>query len=620
MTLFRQRARIWLWILLVIGGAGCGEQPRPMSPVATTPTSPSEKLTAEVATKSAVSTPNKPSGTIPQFRMHGKESGFDFERQDDIRGQHRILEANGGGVAVFDFDRDGLLDVLMTNGCRLPLKEQDRSTPSRLYQNRSQFQFANVTDPSRLVQYGYSAGCAVGDVDGDGFDDVYIAALGPDAYWHNNGDGTFSEVTEQSGINCPQWGSSAAFADLNGDGHLDLYVVNYLQESDEHPKLCPNPASPDRLEQCPPAMFEGAADVLYLSDGAGRFVDCTVEAGLQKFLGKGLGVVVCDFNRDGQQEIYVANDGEANFLFVREPPVGEKTSPNKGPSDAPDAGRAVRSFPAVKYAERALDSGCALSESGYAQAGMGVTVGDYDANGTPDIFLTHFFNDTSTLYANRGDLIFEDITRTTVLGPASRTKLGFGTVFCDFDNDGWLDVMVANGHIDDRTWMKQGEPYRMQPQIFRNNRHADFVETTTWSGPYFSKEWLGRGLAIGDLNLDGKMDAVVAHQLAPSTVLENVTATNGGSLVLHLIGTRSNRNGYHATVEVVGETSTVMRDLMGGGSFQAGSAPEIHIGTDNTRPTTIRISWPDGTVETHPNLTSGHWLVLEGGRMWPLFH
>lgn len=619
MTLFRRWARIWLGIMLAISGIGCGEQPRPMPPILAKKASTPEKSTPGPPLKQVLSTRDRPSGTIPRFRMHGTESGFDFERQDDIRGQHRILEANGGGIAVFDFDRDGLLDVLMTNGCRLPLKEQDRSTPSQLFQNRGDFRFAHVTNPSRLMQYGYSTGCAVGDVDGDGFDDLYIAALGPDAYWHNNGDGTFSDLTAQSGISCPQWGSSAAFADLNGDGHLDLYVVNYLQESDEHPKLCPNPASPDKLEQCPPAMFEGAADVLYLSDGAGRFVDCTTEAGLQNSLGKGLGVVVCDFNRDGQQEIYVANDGEANFLFVREPAVNDKTSGNKATSRASGGSETARSFPAVKYTERALDSGCALSESGYAQAGMGVTVGDYDSNGTQDIFLTHFFNDTSTLYANRGDLSFEDATRSTILGPASRTKLGFGTVFCDFDNDGWLDLIVANGHIDDRTWMKQGEPYRMQAQLFRNDRHANFVETSAWGGPYFSKSWLGRGLAVGDLNRDGKMDAVVSHQLAPSTILENETATEGGSLVLHLVGTRSNRNGYHARIEVVGQTSTVMRELTGGGSFQAGSAPEIHIGTDNTTPTTIRISWPSGTVETYPNLTSGHWLVLEGGKMWPFY-
>lgn len=605
------RSKLWIGCglgLSLLIAAGCHDAVKPaVSPARNLASGSTEASAPPDATPDTATSPSptRPGGVLPSFRMVDRDSGFDFRRNDDIQGQHRILEANGGGVALFDYDRDGLLDIFMTNGCRLPLKLNDRSSPSELFQNRGAVQFEKRSRPAQLLQFGYSCGCAVGDYDSDGFDDLYLTALGPDALWHNNGDGTFTNTTNQSGIHAPQWGSSAAFADLNGDGHLDLYVVNYLEESDESPKLCPNPASPDGLEQCPPAMFEGAPDLLFLSDGEGHLVDVTRDAGLGKFRGKGLGIVICDFDHDSRVEIYVANDGEANFLFVPEPLVGE----GSGPRGA--------KFPLVKFTERALYSGCALSESGYAQAGMGVAAGDYDSNGMVDLFITHFYGDTNTLYANRGRLTFEDVTRSNILGVSSRSKLGFGTEFCDVDNDGWLDLIVANGHIDDRTWLTHNEPYRMQPQVFRNERHGNFIETSNWSGDYFHQQWLGRGLAVGDLDHDGKLDAVVSHQLGHSVVLHNITATSNRSMTFSLVGTNSNRNAYNARIELITPAEVeagvaIIRHLHGGGSFQSASATEIHLGIGDKQPTGIRISWPSGLVETHSELTVGRWTLVEG--------
>jgi len=536
--------------------------------------------------------------------MIGRESGLAFERNDDIRGLRRILEANGGGVALFDFDRDGRLDVFLTNGCRLPLKLDDRRSPSELFRNLGGMQFQAVAGLAALAQFGYATGCAVGDYDADGFDDLYVAALGPDTLWRNQGDGTFADVTAPAGTHAPQWGSSAAFADINGDGHLDLYVVNYLAESDESPKLCPNPGSPDGYMQCPPAMFDGADDVLFLSDGAGHFVDATDSAGIAGLRGKGLGVVISDFDGDGRPEIFVANDGEANFLFV--PLSADRASSDPG------------SPPKLKFRDQALSSGVGLNESGYAQANMGIAAGDYDANGTLDLFITTFFGDTNTLYSNRGGLVFEDVTRNAKLAATTRNKLGFGTAFLDADNDGWLDLIVANGHVDDRTWMAHGEPYRMRPQIYRNAGDGTFADVSDWSGDYFRREWLGRGVATGDLDRDGKIDAVVSHQLAPSVGLKNETPTDHAALVLCLVGVASNRNGYGTRVTVLDEETpeagtSAVRELIGGGSFQSASAPEIHIGLGTIRRAAIRIRWPSGKVETHADLVPGVWTAVEGG-------
>ena len=588
-------------LMLVALASGCGEGPR--QPAADPQASPGRRVKPDSIRPGREPAKRTPPGLLPSFRMRGAEAGLAFERNDDIHGRRRIIEANGGGAALFDFDGDGLLDVFLTNGCRLPRKLDDRRTPSQLFRNRGDMQFERATGDARLAQFGYATGCTVGDYNADGFDDLYVAAFGPNTLWRNNGDGTFGDVTAATGTAVSAWSSSTAFADVNGDGHLDLYVVNYLEESDEAPRLCPNPASPDGYEQCAPAFFKGADDVLLLSDGAGAFEDATAAAGIAGRRGKGLGVLIADLDHDGRPEIFVANDGEANFLFV---PV---------PAEAGAASAAGRAGdrPEIRYREEALARGVALNASGYAQANMGIAAGDYDGNGTLDLFITTFFGDSNTLFTNHGGLSFEDVTRATRLAATTRNKLGFGTVFLDADNDGWLDILIANGHVDDRTWMTRGEPYRMRPQLFRNERNGTFTDVSETSGEYFLKEWLGRGLAVGDLDRDGKLDAVVNHQLAPSIALHNETPTENGALVIRLVGRVSNRNGFGAWVEVVCRDRILVRELAGGGSFQSASAPEIHVGTGKDSESTVRIHWPSELVEEHANLRAGSWIAIEGG-------
>jgi hypothetical protein len=590
-----------LLIVTLVGGCGPDDDENlqdDSQPGTSSPDDPSA-ANPQPGQKTRAGSVSKPTGLIPSFRMLGPASGFDFQRYDDFQGKRRILETNGGGVALFDFDGDGMLDAYMTNGCRLPLRLDDHSTPGELFRNLGGMKFEPIASDSLLIQFGQAHGCAVGDFDADGFDDLYITALGRNTLWQNNGDGTFTDITESTGTAVPQWSSSAAFADLNGDGHLDLYVVNYLDESDESPKLCPEKESPDGYIPCPPTLFDGVDDVLFISDGAGRLVDCTKACGIADQNGKGLGVVIMDLDGDLKPEIYVANDGQANFLF-KLPDEEPRLTNVPGVSNVP------------RFEDRALGAAVALNEAGYAQASMGIAVGDCDRNGFPDLFLTHFYGDTNTLYLNQGKLAFEDSTRGSRLGTTSRQTLGFGTSFIDSDNNGWLDLITTNGHIDDRTWRDGGEPYRMRPQLYRNGQDGRFEETSEWSGEFFRKAWIGRGLAIGDLDRDGRIDAIVCHQHDSSVVIRNETAS-GNAIVLRLLGTRSNRNGIGARVEVdTLKSHPLQRQLVGGGGFQSASALEIHLGIGQSPRQQIRIYWPSGEVDTHSNVDAGIWRAIEG--------
>ena len=594
-------------VLIMAGCSGKFDDPKDRS----VDSSATDKL---VPQSSSEAVPSRPEGLLPTFRMISAESGLDFQRYEDIRGNWRLLEVNGGGVAMFDFDRDNWLDLFFTNGCRLPVDRSDQQTPCGLFRNQTAMQFERVRQGAQLRQFGQTHGCAVGDFDADGFDDLYVAAFGRNTLWQNNGDGTFRDITVAAGAEVPVWSSSAAFSDVNTDGRLDLYVVNYVDENDHDPRLCPNPKSPTGYVSCPPSIYEGLDDALLLGTGTEKMFDATAACGVAGRFGKGLSVVIADLGGDPQPEIYVANDGQENFLFVNA--RSDETDPVRDQGVTSTDPSAALNQP--QFEERALMSGTALSESGFAQASMGIAIGDIDANGTLDLFLTNFLNDTNTVYANQDRLSLSDVTRTTGLGPASRQMLGWGTVFFDVDNNQTLDLFVTNGHVHDLSQMEPSEPYHMGPQLFLNRRPGEFDDVSQWSGPFFEQEWLGRGAACGDLDRDGRVDLAVSHQLQPSFALRNETHTDHQGLVLRFVGTQSNRNGYGVRVEVVNQSRTVMRELTGGGSFQSASAPEIHLGLGNSSEVTIRVRWPSGQTQICEGLRSGTWVVIEGGDAWQL--
>lgn len=544
---------------------------------------------------------SKGSETSARFQFHElpTDHGLDFTRFDDIRGMNRIQEGPGGGVALFDYDLDGLLDLFYPQGCRLPRREKTQEFSNAMFRNVdvSGPRFQNITASAGLRSFGYHTGATVGDIDEDGFPDLYVTAYGRSSLWKNNGDGTFQEVGESTRTVVDTWSTSAAFVDLNGDGLLDLFVAGYVDATDDPPKICREPASPTGTKQCSPTLFSAVDDVCLINNGSGTFTDVTLAASITGRDGKGLGVVACDVNGDRRPDLFVANDGTPCFLYV-----------NVGNQDHLSGETKVPTFE-----ERAAEFGVALNGDGHATAAMGIAHGDENRDGWIDLFVTNFYLETNSLFRNLQGTGFADASFASRLGPPSRSTLAFGTEFLDIDHDGWLDLFVATGHIEDRSWTGL-EPYKMQPHLFRNDGHGHYRDLAADSGPYFQSQWVGRGTAIGDVDRDGDLDLVVAHQIDPSKLLLNDTPRPRSSVIIKPVGhSLSPRSGIGVRVVATGIAPVSMQELAGGGSFQSASALELHLGLSQRESfEMLELTWPDGHIDRCPDVTEGYYVARQG--------
>ena len=516
------------------------------------------------------------------FRDVAAEAGVSFRFFDGSRGWHDLPEIMGGGVALIDFDGDGDLDLYLCDGGPIVGEPGRFDPPCRLYRNDGAWRFVDVTDRADAPGPSYAMGAAVGDYDGDGLDDLFVTGWRDQRLYRNLGGGRFEDVTSRAGVGSTLWSTSAAFADLDGDGDLDLFVANYLAYD---PALAPFCAAPDgKRDYCGPEDFAAEPDRLYRNDGGGRFTDVSKAAGVEGPGGRGLGVVAVDLVGDAGLDLFVANDGTACRMFE-----------NKG---------------SLRFEEVGMASGVALDGRGEALAGMGVAAGDVDGDGRLDLVVSNFLGRSTVGFRSLGGGAFVDASDALGLAGPTRSVLGFGVALADFDSDGRLDLIQANGHVLDRA--RLGQPSAMRPTLLRNVG-GRFQDVSATAGPWFARPILGRGLAVGDLDGDGRPDVVVNALGAPAALLRNVTE-GGHSLDLELSG-----RGVGATVKATVGGRTILRAQVGGGSYLSASGRQVHLGLGRAeRVDRLEVAWPSGRSEVRLGLPAGRAKIeFEGGTTPP---
>ncbi|MGB2713383.1 MAG: CRTAC1 family protein [Vicinamibacterales bacterium] len=527
------------------------------------------------------------SGDSAAFRESAVQVGLTFDHVNGARGAYHLPEIMGSGCALFDYDLDGDLDALLLQGGPLDGQDANRHVTSgpRLFRNdlssapgaASSLHFTDVTDRAGFARGNYGMGIAVGDYDSDGDPDLYLTNYGPNRLYRNNGNGTFVDVTDSAGegLGDPRWSTSASFADYDGDGDLDLFVANYVDFTIAGAKACSDPTGV--RDYCGPLQFRPVPDRLFRNNGNGTLTDVTESSGVMKADGPGLGVAAADFNGDGRIDFYVANDATANQLWI-----------NRGNGT---------------FADEALLAGIALNADGGPEGSMGLAIGDPDNDGDLDIFITNITRETHAFYRNVGAGRFEDARIATGLGAATALSTGFGTDWFDYDNDGWLDLFVANGAVTIIEALR-GErfPFRQRNQLFRSLANGRFADVTRQVGPAFEPLGVGRGAAFGDVDNDGDVDVLTTNNDGPVRLLLNETARRFRSLQFRLLGITDNRQGLGARVGIRWPGGrTVWRRAHTDGSYLSASDPRVHFGLGtSTSPSIVIVEWPSGAHEAWP--------------------
>jgi len=521
-------------------------------------------------------------------------TGITWKHSNGRSPNYYLPETTGAGCAFLDYDNDGWMDIYLVNSGRCDFFNPNPPLRNALYHNNRDGTFSDVTEKAQVAGGGYGMGAAVGDYDGDGFPDLYVTQYGHSILYHNNGDGTFTDVTKKAGVDAPGWASSAVWFDYDNDGRLDLFVCRFVDFTKEKNKFCGNTETGERY-YCVPRVYSPMPSWLFHNNGDGTFIDVSKEAKIAEHLGKAWGVVASDINNDGNMDLFVANDTVPNFLFV-----------NQGNG---------------KFKEMAVEAGIGYSSDGRARSGMGVDSADYDQDGLMDLFVANVDHEMYSLYHNAGDLSFEDEAMSNGISNATLLMSGWGLKFFDFDNDGNVDLLLVNGHPDDRIEERFRDVNYAEPLLlFRNTgkgARAAFENVSSQAGQPFKERFAARGMALGDFDNNGAVDVLVAVNNGAPVLLRNNAASGKHWLGVQLVGKKANRDAVGA--QVTWQAGDLKRRIckVGGGSYLASHDPRLVLGIGTrSKIDFVEVKWPrpNGMVERFTDLSIDRYIIIEEGK------